>query len=168
VKGLTGDTNMAQTLNKRGRPQKYTPELAKEICDVISSTSKGTKKLCAEYLHWPCQDTLFTWLKTHSEFSEQYAKAKKCQIEFFIDEILEISDDASQDQLIDAQGKIVFNPQSVSRARLKIDTRKWLACKLVPRTYGPKPPEELLIDPKIEQDIRERMAEMDARNRKEY
>ncbi len=159
---------MTKTNNKRGRPTTYTVELAQEICSRIASTSKGTKKLCEENQHWPCQDTFFTWLKTYPEFSEQYAKAKKCQIEFFVDEILEISDDASQDRLIDAQGKIVFNPQSVNRARLKIDTRKWLACKLVPRVYGHKPPEESLFDPKLEQDIRERWAKLDEKNRKEY
>ena len=154
--------------NKRGRPTTYTVELAQEICNRIASTSKGNKKLCEENQHWPCQDTLFTWLKTYNEFSEQYAKAKKYQIEFSIDEILEISDDASQDRFLDAQGKIVFNPQSVGRARLKIDTRKWLACKLVPRVYGHKPPEESLFDPKLEQDIRERWAKLDEKNRKEY
>ncbi len=61
---------------KRGRPKQYTPELAQEICNVIASTSKGTKRLCEERSHWPCQDTLFTWLKTYADFSEQYARAK--------------------------------------------------------------------------------------------
>ncbi|RUQ85043.1 terminase small subunit-like protein [Legionella septentrionalis] len=159
---------MAEKKMKRGRPTGYTSELAKEICEVIASTSKGTKKLCEENQHWPCQDTLFTWLKAYPEFSEQYAEAKKCQIEFFIDEILEISDDVSQDQFIDEQGKIVFNSQSIHRARLRIDTRKWLACKLVPRVYGPKPPEESFVDPKLKQDIWERWAKLDEKNRKEY
>ena len=82
--------------------------------------------------------------------------------------MLEISDDISQDQLIDEQGKIRFNPQSINRARLKIDTRKWLAAKLVPRVYGPKLGEESLVDPRLEQDIRERWAKLDEKNRKEY
>jgi hypothetical protein len=29
-----------------------------------------------------------------------------------------------------------FNSQAIQRARLRIDTRKWLACKLVPKVYG--------------------------------
>ena len=126
------------TVLKRGRPTTYNLKLGQEICDIIASTSKGTKRLCAEHAHWPCQDTLFTWLKTYPEFSEQYAQAKICQIELLVDEILEISDDASQDQHVNEQGTLVSNPQTINRARLKVDTRKWLACKLVPKVYGNK------------------------------
>jgi hypothetical protein len=146
IKWLHGETSMARTLNKKGRPQKYTPELAKEICEVILTTSKGTKKLCEEHPHWPCQDAFFSWLKTYSEFSEQYARAKICQVEFLVDEMLEIADDASGDSFLNEEGRTIVNGAAINRAKLKIDTRKWLACKLVPRVYGPKPPEESFVD----------------------
>ncbi|PJE00247.1 MAG: hypothetical protein CK426_00010 [Legionella sp.] len=127
---------MVEIKNKIGRPTVYTLGLAKEICDRIASTSKGTKKLCKENKHWPCQDTLFTWLKIYPEFSEQYAQAKRCQIEVFIDEILDIADDSSQDEIANNQGHIVCNSEFIARSRLRIDTRKWLASKLVPKIYG--------------------------------
>jgi hypothetical protein len=81
---------------------------------------------------------------------------------------LEISDDASQDLLINEQGKTILNTQAVNRARLKIDTRKWLACKLVPKVYGPKPVEEDYFDPKIKQEMIAMRAGLDEKNRKEY
>ena len=127
---------MPKIKNKPGRPTTYTPELANEICDSIASSSKGTKRLCKENQHWPCQDTLFTWLKIYPEFSEQYAQAKRCQIEVFIDEILDIADDSSQDEVISEQGSIVCNSEFSARSRLRIDTRKWRAAKLVPKVYG--------------------------------
>lgn len=127
---------MAEIKTKRGRPTTYTPELANEICDSIASTSKGTKKLCKENTHWPCQDTLFTWLKIYPEFSEQYAQAKRCQIEIFIDEILEIADDTSQDRVVNEGENDICNSEFIARSRLRIDTRKWLASKLVPKIYG--------------------------------
>lgn len=123
-------------MTKRGRPTTYTPELVKEICDTIASSSKGTKKLCNENSHWPSQDSLFAWLKAFPEFSEQYAQAKRIQVEVLVDEILEITDDSSQDSFINDEGKRVPNKASIERARLKIDTRKWIACKLAPRVYG--------------------------------
>jgi hypothetical protein len=43
------------------------------------------------------------------------------------EQILEIADDASTD---------LSDPQSVNRAKLKVDTRKWLASKLFPRQFG--------------------------------
>jgi hypothetical protein len=127
---------MTEIKTKRGRPTTYTLDLTKEICDSIASSSKGTKRLCKENKHWPCQDTLFTWLKIYPEFSEQYAQAKRCQIEVFIDEILDIADDSSQDEVMNAQGSITCNSQFIARSRLRIDTRKWLASKLVPKIYG--------------------------------
>lgn len=122
----------------RGRPSTYTAELAEEICTTIASSTSGTKRLCIERPHWPSQDTIFTWLKNYSEFSEQYARAKVCQVEALVDEMLDIADDSSLDTSVDENGKSVCNSAAVSRAKLKIDTRKWLACKLVPRVYGNK------------------------------
>ncbi|STY31504.1 Uncharacterised protein [Legionella wadsworthii] len=127
---------MTKTSSKVGRPTKYNSELVEEICNAIASTSKGIRVLCKENMHWPCQDTLFAWLKKYPEFSEQYAQAKICQIELLIDEILEISDDESNDYFIHEDGTVVTNNSSINRSRLKIDTRKWLASKLVPKVYG--------------------------------
>ena len=123
-------------LKRNGRPSSYSPELVKEICEVIASSSKGLKRLCVDNPHWPNKDTIFTWLKNNQEFSDQYAHAKRCQIETFIDEILEIADDSSQDVLVNEQGSISCNHEFIARSRLRIDTRKWLASKLVPKVYG--------------------------------
>ncbi|WP_415073907.1 hypothetical protein [Legionella sp.] len=79
---------------------------------------------------------MFTWLKDNKDFSDQYARAKQAQIECVVDELLGIADDASNDQIVDSEGQLHFNSQAVQRARLRIDTRKWLACKLVPKVYG--------------------------------
>ena len=159
---------MARNISKRGRPSDYSKELIEEICNNIASSSKGIKLLCKENGHWPNKDTIFTWLKNNKEFSDQYAQAKRCQIEFLVDEVLEIADDASQDQLIDNEGKTIFNPQSVSRARLKIDTRKWLACKLVPRVYSNNPNDEHDSNSKLLQEARELRDRLDVKNRKDY
>lgn len=157
---------MAEIETKRGRPTKYNTELGQEICETIASSSKGTKKLCVEHPHWPCQDTLFTWLKTYSEFSEQYAHAKRCQIEVLIDEILEIADDASQDQYVNELGALVSNPPAINRARLKVDTRKWLACKLVPKVYGNKI--DIESDSSMSEELRKLSADLDAKYSRDY
>lgn len=124
-------------INKKiGRPSIYTQELADEICAKIASNGKGIQLLCAENAHWPSKDTIFEWLKKYSDFSDQYVQAKQLQIETFIDDILEIADDASQDLVTNEHGNLVSNNVSIARARLRIDTRKWLASKLVPKIYG--------------------------------
>lgn len=157
---------MTEASAKKGRPTKYNDTLAKEICDTIASSSKGTKKLCFEHSHWPCQDTLFTWLKAYPEFSEQYALAKIFQVELLVDEILEISDDSSQDQHVNELGALVPNPPAINRARLKVDTRKWLACKLIPKVYGNKIGIE--NDSSMSEELRKLSADLDVKYAREY
>lgn len=134
---------MDKTTSAKGRPTKYTNILAEEICTAIASSSKGIKVLCQEHPNWPNKDTIFTWLKDNKDFSDRYARAKQAQIECVVDELLDIADDVSNDQLIDSEGQPHFNSQAVQRARLRIDTRKWLACKLVPKVYGSCMPENV-------------------------
>jgi hypothetical protein len=123
---------------KRGRPTDYTPKLVNEICTTIASSSKGISRLCKDNSSWPTKETIFSWLKTYGDFSDQYARAKRLQIEVLVDEIIEIADDSSQDNIINQQGQIICNNATINRARLRIDTRKWIASKLAPKIYGDK------------------------------
>ncbi len=141
--------------NKVGRPMDYTPKLAEEICDTIASSSVGIKRLCKETPSWPSHNTIYRWLANYPEFSDQYAQAKRNQIELLVDEILEIADDSSQDDLVNVQGQISCNNEWIARSRLRIDTRKWLASKLVPKVYGVfnkdlHPPEKSLVEQLID------------------
>lgn len=157
---------MSDVKAKRGRPTHYSAVLGQEICDAIASSSKGTKRLCTDNPHWPCQDTLFTWLKKYPEFSEQYAQAKICQIELLVDEILEISDDASQDQYVNELGALVSNPPAINRARLKVDSRKWLASKLVPKVYGNKI--DIEGDNSMSEELRQLSTDLEAKYTRDY
>lgn len=70
----------------------------------------------------PCPSTIYTWLRIHKEFLENYEKAKDNQADYFIEETLIIPD----------------TEQDVQRARLKVDVRKWAASKYKPKKYGDK------------------------------
>jgi hypothetical protein len=161
---------MAEIKLNRGRPTTYTCELATEICNTIASTSIGTKKLCAENSHWPAQDTLFTWLKTHPEFSEQYKRAKICQVDLLVDELLDIADDASHDLVIDETGKKTYDSERVARSKLRVETRKWLASRLVPRVYGnkPDPDNDFESNMTLAEDLRELRTKLAQKYIREY
>lgn len=123
-----------------GRPTTYNPQIAKEICDAISSSSKGLEPICAAHKHFPAPSTVHKWRIEHKEFSEKYDQAKKNQIEVLVDECLDIADDTSHDTLVktnkDGEEYEVANTEWINRSKLRIDTRKWLAAKLAPRIYG--------------------------------
>lgn len=53
---------------------KYTPELVKQICLVISNTGKDKDGIEAGGIN---KDTFYKWLKTKSDFSDSIARAKE-------------------------------------------------------------------------------------------
>ena len=44
---------------KVGRPSKYTPELAQEICDAVASSTLSMKELCSAHEHWPVYENIW-------------------------------------------------------------------------------------------------------------
>lgn len=118
----------------------YNAELAEEVCRVLASSSKSLNKLCKLHKHWPPRSTLFEWRMRNDDFAASYARARQHQIEAFIDDIVDIADDASNDYMEDEDGNLVDRPDHIARSRLRVDTRKWLACKLVPKLYGDRTP----------------------------
>lgn len=124
-------------VNKKvGRPAIYNQELADLICERIATHEIGLHRLCKMYSDMPDKTTINLWRHKHPEFSTQYAQAKISQIETLIDEIIDIADDSSHDDLINDEGLVKCNNEWIARSRLRIDTRKWLASKLAPKIYG--------------------------------
>lgn len=88
----------------------------------------------------PSMQTVFSWLRIHQEFLEQYARAKEEAADLLVEEMLEIADETGNDLLLDENGKptLKANNEVINRSRLRVDTRKWVASKLKPKKYGDK------------------------------
>ena len=127
---------------KTGRPTKYNDQIAALICERVATHTCGLERLCNMYEDLPVKSTVNLWRYRHPEFSAIYAQAKLIQADLLAEECLEISDDDSRDIRINPEtGEEYLNTEFVARSRLRIDTRKWLATKLLPKQYG-KPAEE--------------------------
>lgn len=127
--------------NKGGHPTKYNKELAELICERVATHDVGYNTLYEMYDDMPHRVTVNIWRRKYPEFRSMYAQAKCEQLEFLAEEILEIADDARNDWMEHhdrntGESSWKLNGEHVQRSRLRIDTRKWLACKLVPRVYG--------------------------------
>lgn len=126
-----------------GRPTKYSEKLAALICERVATHTCGLSRLCDMYEDLPVKSTINLWRYRHPEFSALYAQAKLVQADLLAEECLEISDDDSRDVKINPEtGDEYLNTEFVARARLRIDTRKWLAMKLLPKQYGNDKKEE--------------------------
>jgi hypothetical protein len=130
--------NKIDTPAKIGRPTLYTKKLADDICLKIATTSTSVRQLCERNPHWPNRDTIYQWRIKHKDFADQYAQAKCQQAELLIDEIIEIADERSFDTTENNDGHLIPDHEYMQRSRLRIDTRKWIACKLIPKVYGDK------------------------------
>ena len=89
----------------------------------------------------PDKSTILRWLDAHAEFRDQYARAREAQADHFAEEILEISDDGTNDWMRRQQGEDtveVANHEHISRSKLRVDARKWLMSKMAPKKYGDK------------------------------
>lgn len=120
---------------KEGRPTKYTKELGDLICDLIANSDRGLRSICQEVSIVP--STVFTWIQNYPDFQKQYARARELQADFLAEQILEISDYSANDTIHTDKGEIPDH-EWISRSRLRVDSRKWLASKLAPKKYGDK------------------------------
>ena len=112
--------------------------IMKDLCDMIAVSNKSMasclKELQAKYPEGGLDRTrIYDWMKEDEDLANKYVRAKKDQADFLVEEMLEIADQAE----CDIVGGVVQH-NVINRARLQVDTRKWLASKLKPKTYGDK------------------------------
>ena len=127
-----------------GRPRLYSPELAARACELIATHAYGLKTICNMYDEMPSYETIYQWAALYPEFNEKYRRARELQQDACAEEMKEIAYDDSGDMMESDKG-FVGNPTSVSRAKLKIETLKWQATRLAPKTYGDKMQQEISL-----------------------
>ncbi len=113
---------------------KYTSKKADAILDAIADGA-ALRGACRE--QEIAASTFLRWCDARPPLAERYARAREAQFDAWADEILEISDDGSNDTYED-DGRTLTNQDVVQRSRLRVDSRKWLLSKLKPERYGDK------------------------------
>lgn len=136
------ETPSAVDVNQIGRPTSYTEALGNEFCARIT-VGESIRRICTRNDHMPSVQTIYNWFSAHPQFLEQYERAKAACADYFAEEILDISDDATNDwmETLDKDGQPMgwrLNGEHVQRSRLRVDARKWLMTKLQPKKYGEK------------------------------
>jgi hypothetical protein len=107
---------------------------ADRICERLASGESLRKAAEAEGVR---HSSVLTWVETIPAFADQYARAREIGYKLLADEIIEISDDSANDYNDTDRGP-VFNAEAVARARLRVDSRKWMLSKMLPKVYGDK------------------------------
>ncbi len=124
---------------KNGRPTIYSQKLATEICKRLA-VGESLVEICRED-KMPGYSTVMEWLAKsyqsddpRNDFPEMYARAREIQALTYADQMVAIADDDSRDVLRDLDGNVVgVNNVRIQRHKLRVDTRKWIVSKLLPR-----------------------------------
>lgn len=111
------------TKNK-GRPTIYSKELTETICLRISN-GRSLRDVCSDS-DIPTMSTVMKWLSKNNDFSEQYRVATDNRHDFHFEEMLDIADN------------VIPDTAEIAKARLKIDTRKWMLSRMNPKKYSDK------------------------------
>lgn len=92
------------------------------MCELLSQ-GVSVNALC-KMKDMPEKSTFYAWLMRYPDFLEAYDIAKEKQMDFYANEILEITDDCPADS------------DAVAKAKLQVNTRQWLMGKLKAKKYG--------------------------------
>src|SRR5579859_4642535 len=101
----------------------YTREVSDLICQQLAA-GRTLRSICqAEDM--PSREAVRKWVLADTDgFAERYEQARMLGYETLEDEIIDLSDDAG------------LSHEAVGKARLQVDSRKWLLAKSLPKRYG--------------------------------
>ena len=122
------------------RLSEYDPEIAAQVCLLISTESKGLRAICESDERFPDPATFYRWMLSHAELREIYTRAKDEQLQILADEIQQIADETQVGEVITIKGdeREVKMADMLEHRKLRIESRKWLLAKLAPKKYGDK------------------------------
>lgn len=105
------------------------------LLEELSQSSTGLSHLCKK--HEIRYQSLYQLIEEDEDFRNRYVRAREAQADYMADEIIELADDKSGDVLTGEFGE-TGNAANVSRSKLRVEARKWIAAKLKPKKYGDK------------------------------
>ena len=120
---------------------KWTPDQKEKACGEILAhieKGKGLNTICKADDWLPSESVFRYWCDSDPDLAAKYARAREVRAEVIFEECLAIADSQEGDVVAGADGNEQVNHDVINRARLRIDTRKWMLGKMQPKIYGDK------------------------------
>ena len=118
----------------RSGPARVTPSIAATICARLAA-GQTLRAICRDP-RLPGEAVVRRWAVEQPAFAAELGRAREVGVATLADELLEIADDPSGDGGIDDKAKARPDAEAIQRARLRVETRKWLLARLLPRVRG--------------------------------
>jgi hypothetical protein len=125
------------------------------LCALLE-TGMSLTKACSIVPASPSSSQILDWIVAEPALAEQYALAREAGYKLIADEILAIADEnftTVEEDVLDEAGvpvmntdghrlqrsiKVPLSNEGIARNRLRIDSRKWMLSKMLPKVYGDK------------------------------
>lgn len=137
VSGATTPENAAEASKSTGRPSKYSPEIARVICEQLSE-GVPLRQICRENAGFPAWRTVYDWMGRDEALSASIARARDIGYDAIAEECLQIADtiELGQKQVMTDEGAATTVEDMLGHRRLRIETRLKLLAKFHPTKYG--------------------------------
>lgn len=133
-------TTKSKAKKALGRRTTYTDAIGKAICKMLSEGVTLTQ--ISKRPGMPGVTTILAWaMNDKLGFYEQYARAREIGYQRMADQLIDIADDGRNDweEIETRDGSFIkLNREATERSKLRVDTRKWLLSKALPKIYGEK------------------------------
>jgi hypothetical protein len=129
-------TKQQNTPKKIGRPSKYTPELAAEICERLSD-GEPLRQICRDD-HMPAWTAIYAWAAQDKVLSERIAQAREQGYDAIAEDLLAIADTPlmGEEETSSSNGLTITRKDMLGHRKLQIETRLKLLAKWNPKKYG--------------------------------
>jgi hypothetical protein len=120
----------------------YDPAVAAEILRRLSDGETLNGILDTDDQRYPSNGTFYRWMESAAGvadgFSERYAQAREAGYRAMGEEIVRLADYTRLGAKIKTVGGEVevVTQDMVDRAKLQIETRKWVLARMLPKVYG--------------------------------
>ncbi len=126
-----------------GRTSKYTPEIAKEICERLAD-GEPLRVICREE-HMPSWRAVYHWIEKDKDFASHIARARVLGFDAIAEEALEIANTPVIGEETETLGDSVKYKRGdmLGHRKLQVETRLKLLAKWCPAKYGDRTAMEL-------------------------
>jgi hypothetical protein len=119
-----------QPKRRPGKQVTFDPAIAEVICRRMAE-GESLRSICRGPGMLPPSTVRWWHVSDYHGFAAQYARAREAQA------------DAWASEIVDRARAVPADAAHVAKARLEIDSVKWVASKLLPRRYGERVSAEL-------------------------
>ena len=117
-----------------------TQENIDTLCDSV--VMGMTVREACELEGMPSPNAIYLAVSRNEDWANQYARAREAQLVKWEDDIVEISDNGTNDWM-ERNGVASVNGEHIQRSKLRVDTRKWVMAKRRPKKYGDRVSQEI-------------------------